>query len=58
MQSGKWRDSYGNPAHSTSVRGVACDSLNQIAVTGSNECDLKFWNFKCKGNTKLLFKVL
>lgn len=49
MQSGIWRGNYGEQkAHTTAVRGVACDSLNQIAATGCSEGKIKFWNFKIK----------
>lgn len=47
MQSGIWRDTYGNPkAHDTSVRGIAVDPLNQIVLTGSSDRNVKFWKFK------------
>lgn len=50
MQSGIWRDSYGTPkAHDSSVRGVTTDSLNQLTISGSSDCKIKFWKFKNKG---------
>lgn len=53
MQSGIWRDSYGNQkAHNNPVRGVTSDTLNQIVVTGGG-CKVKFWRFKCKGTSPL-----
>lgn len=33
------------PAHKHSVRGVHCDTLNQMVVTGDSEGVLKFWHF-------------
>lgn len=54
MQSGLWRGVYGKPkAHKSAVRGVATDGLNQITVTGSSDCTIKFWSFKTKG--KIIF---
>ncbi|XP_056632205.1 WD repeat-containing protein 36 [Diorhabda sublineata] len=53
MQSGIWRDSYGNQkAHSNPVRGVTSDTLNQVIITGGG-CEVKFWRFKCKGTNPL-----
>lgn len=51
MQSGIWRDSYGEKkAHECPVRGVASDALNQIVITGGSDCQVKFFTFKNKGN--------
>lgn len=50
MQSGIWRGTYGTPkAHDSSVRGVMVDPLNQITISGSSDCKIKFWKFKNKG---------
>ena len=58
MQSGIWRDSYGDPkAHEGTVNGIAVDTLNQITITGSTDCTIKFWLFKSKGN-HLYFTIL
>ncbi|XP_023292221.2 WD repeat-containing protein 36 [Lucilia cuprina] len=46
IQSGIHRASYGNPAHKAAIRGVACDNLNQVVVTGCSDGLLKFWHFK------------
>lgn len=56
IQSGIHRASYGKPAHKTPVRGVACDNLNQVVVTGCSEGFLKFWHFKdhCKQCAEIL----
>ncbi|XP_064607186.1 WD repeat-containing protein 36-like [Liolophura sinensis] len=49
LQSGLYRGGYGEPtAHSTPVRGVVIDGLNQVTVSASAEGDLKFWKFKRK----------
>lgn len=50
IQSGIHRASYGEPAHKAAVRGVACDNLNHLVVSGCSEGLLKFWHFKgqCK----------
>uniref|UniRef100_A0ABK0L8C6 WD repeat domain 36 n=1 Tax=Rattus norvegicus TaxID=10116 RepID=A0ABK0L8C6_RAT len=49
MQSGIHRGSFGDEkAHAGSVRGVAVDGLNQLAITAGSERLLKFWNFKSK----------
>ncbi|KAG5882141.1 hypothetical protein JTB14_005970 [Gonioctena quinquepunctata] len=54
MQSGIWRDSYGNPkAHDGYLRGLATDSLNQIVISGGSDCKIKFWRFKNKGTDAL-----
>lgn len=58
MQSGIWKNSYGNPAHETAVRGVASDGLNQVAVTGSSEGVIKFWRFKHKGEPPIKILTL
>ncbi|XP_074033556.1 WD repeat-containing protein 36 [Leptinotarsa decemlineata] len=59
MQSGIWRDSYGNPkAHDGYVRGVATDGLNQIVITGSSDSLIKFWRFKNKGTDPLTILTL
>lgn len=50
IQSGLWRCAYGKTkAHSTPVRGVATDCLNQIVVTGGMDAKVKFWPFKYRG---------
>lgn len=50
MQSGLWRDSYGDPnAHKSVVRGISVDGLNKIVISGGSDCKIKFWPFKCKG---------
>ena len=56
IQSGIHRASYGKPAHKAAVRGVACDNLNQVVVTGCSEGLLKFWHFKehCKLHRKII----
>lgn len=46
MQSGIHRATYGKPAHSSAVRGVYCDNLNQYVITGAGDGLIKFWNFK------------
>ncbi|XP_065372448.1 WD repeat-containing protein 36 [Calliphora vicina] len=46
IQSGHHRATYGNPAHRAAIRGVACDNLNQVVVTGCSDGFLKFWHFK------------
>lgn len=46
MQSGIHRARYGRPAHAAAVRGIGCDSLNQVIVTGGADGAIKFWNFK------------
>ncbi|XP_064624692.1 WD repeat-containing protein 36-like [Lineus longissimus] len=49
MQSGLYRGSYGKPtAHSSSVRGLAVDGLNQVTVTAGADKLVKFWKFKKK----------
>ncbi|XP_072399181.1 WD repeat-containing protein 36 [Diabrotica undecimpunctata] len=53
MQSGIWRDSYGNPkAHKYPVRGISSDTLNQFVVTGGGN-EVKFWRFKNKDSPPL-----
>ncbi|KAJ8881265.1 hypothetical protein PR048_017741 [Dryococelus australis] len=50
IQSGLHRGSYGNPqAHKGPVRGIASDSLNQVVVTGGNDCFVKFFHFNPTG---------
>jgi U3 small nucleolar RNA-associated protein 21 len=50
IQSGIHRGSYGHPsAHTGSVRGVATDNLNQVAVTGGSDAVVRFWQFKFPG---------
>ncbi|KAM7362233.1 WD repeat-containing protein 36 [Cochliomyia hominivorax] len=46
IQSGLHRASYGKPAHKAAIRGVACDNLNQVVITGCSAGLLKFWHFK------------
>uniref|UniRef100_A0A0B6Z6J4 Uncharacterized protein n=1 Tax=Arion vulgaris TaxID=1028688 RepID=A0A0B6Z6J4_9EUPU len=47
LQSGIHRGSYGNPkAHNCTVRGIACDALNQKIITAGADGDLHFWRFK------------
>ncbi|EEZ98071.1 WD repeat-containing protein 36 [Tribolium castaneum] len=59
MQSGIWRDSYGAPkAHDASVRGVTTDPLNQMTISGSSDCKIKFWKFKNKGANPLTVLTL
>ncbi|XP_066252400.1 WD repeat-containing protein 36 [Euwallacea similis] len=54
IQSGIWRDNYGNPkAHQSSIRGVTTDGLNQVTVTGASDGLMKFWRFTCKGKPML-----
>ncbi|XP_050316209.1 WD repeat-containing protein 36 [Anthonomus grandis grandis] len=54
IQSGHWRDSYGDPkAHDSSLRGVATDALNQVVISGANDGLVKFWRFKSKGSSCL-----
>ncbi|CAH1373221.1 unnamed protein product [Tenebrio molitor] len=54
MQSGLWRDTYGNPkAHDSSARGVVTDTLNQLTISGGSDCKIKFWKFKNKGTSPL-----
>ncbi|CAH0553974.1 unnamed protein product [Brassicogethes aeneus] len=54
MQSGIWRDSYGDPkAHGAAVRGVAADALNQLVITGGGDCYIRFWKFKNKASSCL-----
>ncbi|CAG9861245.1 unnamed protein product [Phyllotreta striolata] len=53
MQSGHWRDTYGNPsAHKNQIRGTSSDTLNQVAITGGGS-KIKFWRFKCKGTSPI-----
>ncbi|XP_017774873.1 PREDICTED: WD repeat-containing protein 36 [Nicrophorus vespilloides] len=47
VQSGLFRASYGKPkAHKSFVRGVCCDILNQVVMTGGNDGYIKFFSFK------------
>uniref|UniRef100_T1H515 Uncharacterized protein n=1 Tax=Megaselia scalaris TaxID=36166 RepID=T1H515_MEGSC len=46
IQSGIHRTTYGPPAHTAPVRGVAIDNLNQFVVSGDGDGIVKFWNFK------------
>ncbi|KAJ6640230.1 WD repeat-containing protein 36 [Pseudolycoriella hygida] len=46
MQSGIHRGTYGKPAHTSAIRGVQCDNLNQYVITGGGDGFVKFWNFK------------
>lgn len=46
IQSGIHRASYGKPAHTSEVRGLWTDNLNQIVITGGVDSCIKFWNFK------------
>ncbi|XP_055378028.1 WD repeat-containing protein 36 [Condylostylus longicornis] len=46
IQSGIHRASYGKPSHDAAVRGVACDNLNQMVITGGSDGLIKFWHFK------------
>lgn len=47
MQSGIHRGHYGKTtAHSSAIRGIGCDNLNQFVVTGGSDGLVKFWNFK------------
>ncbi|XP_012945406.1 WD repeat-containing protein 36 isoform X2 [Aplysia californica] len=49
LQSGLIRGSFGDPtAHDCTVRGVACDGLNQKLITGGADGLLCFWRFKAK----------
>ena len=50
IQSGIHRATYGKPAHSSEIRGILTDNLNQIVITGSSDSYIKFWNFKVDGN--------
>lgn len=62
VQSGQHRATYGSPAHTSDVRGVWVDNLNQIVITGGVDCFLKFWNFKetktPKGTMKMHESIL
>lgn len=50
IQSGLWRCAYGkSKAHSSPIRGVATDCLNQVVVSGGLDAKVKFWPFKYKG---------
>lgn len=55
IQSGIHRASYGSPAHTASIRGVAIDNLNQFVVSGDGEGVIKFWNFKENGKQTIIF---
>lgn len=58
VQSGLWRTTYGNPkAHDQSVRGIATDGLNQVAVTGGSDATIKFWKFKNKSGENALTTI-
>lgn len=58
VQSGLWRDSYGEPkGHDTAVRGVSSDNLNQIVISGGSDSRIKFWKFNNKGNDMYLLIV-
>ncbi|CAL1530137.1 unnamed protein product [Lymnaea stagnalis] len=46
MQSGEYR--AGTQAHYCTVRGIACDALNQKIVTAGSDGNLRFWRFKFK----------
>uniref|UniRef100_A0A1I8NQ29 Uncharacterized protein n=1 Tax=Stomoxys calcitrans TaxID=35570 RepID=A0A1I8NQ29_STOCA len=48
IQSGIHRASYGKPAHAAAIRGIACDNLSQMVVTGCSAGLLKYWHFKEK----------
>uniref|UniRef100_A0A3P8RJC7 WD repeat domain 36 n=1 Tax=Amphiprion percula TaxID=161767 RepID=A0A3P8RJC7_AMPPE len=50
LQSGLHRGCYGDEekAHSSVVRGVATDTLNQLTLTAGFDWLLKFWRFKTK----------
>ncbi|XP_030844330.1 WD repeat-containing protein 36 [Strongylocentrotus purpuratus] len=49
IQSGIHRGTYGDPkAHNGAIRGLAINGLNQVVITGSADCQLKFWHFKKK----------
>lgn len=52
IQSGIHRASYGKPAHKAAIRGIACDNLNQVVVTGCSAGLLKFWHFKENGKKR------
>jgi len=41
---------FGNPAHTSAVRGIHTDILNQIVISGGSDGLIKFWNFKTIGN--------
>ncbi|CAG9815275.1 unnamed protein product [Phaedon cochleariae] len=59
MQSGAWRDSYGNSkVYDSPIRGVGTDSLNQIVITGGDDHKIKFWRFKNKGTDPLTIITL
>lgn len=45
IQSGIHRCQYGDPAHQGIIRGVVSDDLNQMVVSGGNDCRLQFWRF-------------
>lgn len=50
IQSGIHRVSYGNPGHTSEVRALWSDNLNQIVISAGVDGFVKFWNFK--ENTK------
>ncbi|KAJ8920542.1 hypothetical protein NQ315_005411 [Exocentrus adspersus] len=59
IQSGLWRDSYGNPkGHDSAVRGVMTDTLNQLTVSGGGDGKIKFWKFKSQGSNPLTVLTL
>lgn len=53
MQSGVHRATYGSPAHTSDVRGIWMDNLNQMVITGGVDGYVKFWNFKSTTNTTI-----
>ncbi|XP_073818920.1 WD repeat-containing protein 36 [Musca autumnalis] len=58
IQSGIHRASYGKPAHKAAIRGIACDNLSQVVVTGCSTGLLKFWHFKDKLEKPFAIKKL
>lgn len=55
IQSGIHRATYGKPAHSSEVRGILADNLNQLVITGSSDSYIHFWNFKNEGGVKFCY---
>lgn len=59
IQSGLHRASYGVPkAHKVSIRGVACDALNQTICSAASNGWIKFWLFKVKGERISIVLIL
>lgn len=58
IQSGIHRATYGNPAHTSAIQGVAVDNLNQIVISGGQNGEIKFWPFRVDVNRNEAVKVM